>query len=219
MSIKLENTRSGQEAERVFQALKAQILDGDLPSGTKLNEKILSIALGTSRGSLREAIRRLQERELVSWQPNAGTRVRVHTPEDVIESYYVREALEGMAARLAAEHITEAELAELKRAVDAREELHMIIVRASRNERLNTLIGERHFELLRKFRNDFPQMQSGGDDSYFEHEMLYHALAQRDGDLAETIMRRHIVRIRKSLTSRFRAAASDTPRRAAGGVE
>lgn len=189
----------GQEALRVFEALKDQIVSGELPSGARMNEKALSEALGTSRGTVRETLRRLQERGLVTYRPNSGACVKVHTPNDVIEAYFVREALEGMAARLAAVNITEAELAEMRNALDARTEVHMIIVRASRNERLMTLLGEWHFDLVRKLRSDFPHMEAAGPESFFEHEMIYHALKLHDADLAETVMRRHIARLRDSI--------------------
>ena len=194
------NLSTGQEADRVFESLKDKILTGELPSGSKLNEKALTELLGTSRGSIRESLRRLQERELVTYRANVGARVRTHTPDDVIDSYHTREALEGMAARLAADNITEDELAQVRVAIDDRVEMHLIIVRASRSETLISLLGERHFDLQRKLRMDFPHMHAAGPDSFFEHEMIYHALKLRDPDLAETVMRRHIARLRRSIT-------------------
>lgn len=192
----------GQEAARVFEALRGMILSGELPAGAKLNERALSEMLGTSRSSIREALRRLEERELATYRPNAGASVKIHTVNDVIESYYIREALEGMAARLAATRISPEELAQVREAIDQRVEMHMIIVRASRNRRLISLLGEQHFDLQSKLRMDFPHMHTAGPESFFEHEMIYHALKLRDPDLAETVMRRHIARLRQSIAAR-----------------
>lgn len=201
----MSETKAGHDTVGVFDILKSKILSGELSAGTRLNEKALSDLIGASRGSIREALRRLEEREMVTSRPNAGARVTVHTPEDVIESYYIREALEGLAARMAATRITAPELEEIRRAIDERTEMHSIIVKASRNNRLISQLGERHFDLLRKLRLDFPHMHTAGQDSFFEHEMIYHALKVGDPVLAETVMRQHISRLRKSVSLRFAA--------------
>ncbi|WP_093412419.1 GntR family transcriptional regulator [Salipiger profundus] len=205
VAMTLSDARDGQDTIGVFDILRSKILSGELPAGTRLNEKALSDSIGASRGSIREALRRLEEREMVTSRPNAGARVTVHTPEDVIESYFIREALEGLAARLAATRITPQELEQIRRAIDERTEMHSIIVQASRNKRLISQLGERHFDLLRKLRMDFPHMHTAGPDSFFEHEMIYHALKIGDPVLSETVMRQHISRLRMSVSRKFAA--------------
>src|SRR5690554_1975183 len=100
-------------ADQVVERLQDDIVLGVLPPGTKLGEAELAARYGVSRGPLREAIRRLESRKLLERIPHVGTRVATLKLEDLIEIYRVREALEGMAARQAAENMSQAEIAGL----------------------------------------------------------------------------------------------------------
>jgi DNA-binding GntR family transcriptional regulator len=76
-------------------------------------DRIFARAYGISRGPLREAIGRLEACSLVVRKPNVGARVVSLSAEQLLEIYHVREALEGMAARLAATAMNDAEIADL----------------------------------------------------------------------------------------------------------
>ena len=93
-------------ADRVFARLQDDIVRGEIPPGSKVSETELAGRYGVSRGPLREAIRRLESRKLLERVVHVGTRVASLSFDDLIEIYHVREALEGMAARLAAEHMS-----------------------------------------------------------------------------------------------------------------
>lgn len=101
-------------ADRVFEALQDAIVRGDIPPGARVGETELAERFGTSRGPLREALRRLEARRLVERTPHVGIRIASLGHAALMEIYYVREALEGMAARLAAMHMTSEEVAGLK---------------------------------------------------------------------------------------------------------
>src|ERR1700676_3332633 len=107
----------GTLAEQVFWRLSAAILAGELAPGAKISEPALARQYGVSRGPLREALHRLQERKLITRSPNQGPRVVKPSAEVLAELFMVREALEGMAARLAATNATDAEIARLRAAV------------------------------------------------------------------------------------------------------
>ena len=98
-------------AEQVLHAIQAAIVDGDLAPGSKLKEPDLARAYGTSRGPLREAIRQLEARGLVQLTPHAGARVTDLSVKQLLDIYELREALEGMACRLAADRLTPTEMA------------------------------------------------------------------------------------------------------------
>jgi DNA-binding GntR family transcriptional regulator len=82
-------------------ALRARILDGDLPAGTRLVERELVEAYGVARHSLRAALRALQAEGLVELIPNRGAEVAALAHDEVIGLYQLRTALEVEAARLA----------------------------------------------------------------------------------------------------------------------
>ena len=101
-------------SEQVFNELKEAIIKGDLPQGSKVIEDEIAKQYGISRGPLREAIRRLEGLRLLIRKPHAGVRVVTLTHAMMEEIYTVREALEGMSARLAATRMSEADVMELQ---------------------------------------------------------------------------------------------------------
>src|SRR5690554_1573819 len=98
-------SRTGDTVERVAETLKQQILDGRLARGQRLILKDLADALGVSRGPVREAFNRLEADRLVELIPNKGAVVRRIDDREIVQLFQIREALEGQAARLAAQHI------------------------------------------------------------------------------------------------------------------
>ncbi len=102
-----ELIRTGQTIGRVVDALKEKILDGRLVPGQRLIANDLLEELGVSRGSLREAFRQLEAERLIDLTPNRGAIVRKLNPSEVDKLFEIRIALEGYAARVAAERINE----------------------------------------------------------------------------------------------------------------
>lgn len=105
-------------AERLFAELRDAIVRGDLAPGEKLVEPELARQFGVSRGPLREALQRLEARRLVERAPHVGARVAALSFERLIDLYHAREAVEGMACRLATERCSEAELDALEGLLD-----------------------------------------------------------------------------------------------------
>ena len=99
--------RAKSLVDAVTERLEAAILGGELAPGSRLSEQRLATAFGVSRGPLREAIRRLEGRQLLRRTTNIGVHVTELSHEDLAELMTVREALEGMACRLAAQTITQ----------------------------------------------------------------------------------------------------------------
>ena len=104
--------------QRVHTHLREEILSGQLPAGSELQEVALSKTLGVSRGPIREAIGRLAAEGLVTVRPRRGAVVRALSSDEFIEAYQVREALETMAARLAVPKLTAENVAALEHAID-----------------------------------------------------------------------------------------------------
>jgi DNA-binding GntR family transcriptional regulator len=104
--------------QRVHTHLREEILSGQLPAGSELQEVALSKTLGVSRGPIREAIGRLAAEGLVTVRPRRGAVVRALSSDEFIEAYQVREALETMAARLAVPKLSAENVAALEHAID-----------------------------------------------------------------------------------------------------
>lgn len=204
-------------ADRVFARLQDDIVTGVLKPGTKLGETELAARYGVSRGPLREAIRRLESRRLVERTPHAGARVALLRAEELVEIYRVREALEGMAARLAAENMTDEEIAGLSALLAEHEQqpglkddtayfqsegdldFHYRVIQGSHNATLiDLLIGEMYHR-VRMYRFQVATVANRPQKALGEHRRIVEAIEARDGEMAELLMRRHISRARETL--------------------
>src|SRR5688572_25568264 len=96
--------------------IAAAICSGDYPPGSRLPQETLAERFGVSRTPIREALRLLEARGVLRLIPNQGAVVRVPAPRDIREAYQVRAELEGLAAELAAEWITEGQIERLAKA-------------------------------------------------------------------------------------------------------
>ena len=200
-------TSAGTLAEQAYHRVSAAILSGELKPGSKISEPALARQYGISRGPLREALHRLQERKLITRSANQGARIVQLTPETLIELFAVREALEGMAARLAAMHATDGDIAALKATLPQAngkdemeprqdEDFHFTVVQLSRNPMLIHLLCGELWPLLRLYRGQRSDNRNSSRRALIEHERVIAAIEDRDPDLAETMMRRHIAAAR-----------------------
>jgi len=197
-------------ADQLLDALQAAIVEGDLQPGEKLREPDLASRYGTSRGPLRDALRRLEARRLVSTTPNAGARVVSLSMNQLIELYEVREALEGMTCRLASSHMSDAEIADLEDLLQTHEQeikrkhgreyfqqhgdldFHFRIAAACGNDLLRASLCVDHYQLMRLYRYKFSASRGRPQRALHEHRRILGAIKDRDGELAEILMRRHI---------------------------
>ncbi len=112
MSVAAQKTNQTL-AEQVLTKIQTAIIKGEIPSGSKINEQELAATYGISRGPLREAISRLESQKLIERIPHVGARVVSLDINELIDLYKVREVLEGMAARLAAQNMSKVQISEL----------------------------------------------------------------------------------------------------------
>lgn len=205
--------------DQLFDQLSEAIVLGTFAPGSKLSEPKLAAQYGVSRGPVREAIRRLEERKLVTSAPRQGVRVVVPTPQDALELFTIREVLEGLAARQAAINATDAEIEELKAMLakhrdslskpdamvywqaTANSDFHFMVARIGRNQQLFHLLCGEYYTLFRLYRMKHRIVPGRAQRALTEHIRIVDAIADRDGDLAELLMRRHIASARAGLIS------------------
>src|ERR1700688_5051880 len=102
---------AGNAAETAYAVLREAIVTNTFKPGMRLRADDLAKKLGVSKTPVREALRKLQAEDLITVQPGNALTVKSISEEQLFEIYYTREALEGMAARLAAENAGQIELA------------------------------------------------------------------------------------------------------------
>lgn len=200
----LDTSEPGPLRDRVRDALRSRIGAGELRPGDRLFEQDLAAEYGVSRVPVREAIRMLQSEGLVDVLPRRrGVFVRSLDRRQVEELFDVREALECLAARLAAqrpagegverlgEFAAQARSAHQQSDVDsmaaANTRFHDELVALSGNELLGTLLEPLHGRLQWLFRlNLEPERVCD------EHEELHEAIAAGDGERAVEVAQRHV---------------------------
>jgi len=196
--------------DRIFSLIKEAIVEGQIPAGSKISEPELARSYGISRGPLREAIGRLEACGLVVRRPNIGARVVTLSSAQLLEIFHVREALEGMAARLAAQNMSRDEITDLRRLLGQHGEqierdaghayfqregdldFHYRIVQGSHNTRMIQLLCNDLYHLVRLYRYQFGMSSKRGPRAFVEHEHVVDAIERRDAEMAELMMRAHI---------------------------
>jgi DNA-binding GntR family transcriptional regulator len=191
------------------QKLVDAITSGQFKPGERLSEVELARQLGISRSPLREALRAL-EGKLVTHTPRIGMRVIEFSPPVVEQLYLVREALEGMAARLAAQFATADEIEHLAGLLERHaqrpdvqsgrayvqghedEDFHFAVARAGRCAKLEQVLLSEVYYQLRVHRIQSSTRRGRAKNALEEHKAIVAALHARDPDAAEQAMRRHI---------------------------
>lgn len=203
--------------ERLYAQLKKAIVEGQIPAGSKLSEPDLARRYGVSRGPLREVIRRLEAGHLVELKANVGARVVALSSKQLLEIYAVREALEGMAARLAAENMSAEGILDLRSLLETHQrqveqedgwayfqregdlDFHYRIVQGSGNSRLIRLLCNDLYQVVRMYRCQFGMSSPRARPAYSEHLHIVDAIEARDGEQAEMLMRFHIRASRRNV--------------------
>lgn len=215
--------RSNQSAA-IYASLTQAILSGAIPPGAKLSEPAIAEEMGVSRAPVREAIRRLQERGIVVHVANQGVRVVSPTLDDFLALLDVREALEAMTCRLAADRMSEAEIGRLKQIVEAHgraldanpngpylqddfdTDFHVQVARGCGNPVLTQLLCDQFYPRLKLCRAKHQSVKGRGLAAWKEHGRIVEAIGERDGEAAEFLMRRHVKAARAALVKVARDA-------------
>src|ERR1700752_5257152 len=107
---------AGTKADEIALALEEATVSGELTPGSVLRQEQVSAQYAVSRTPVREALRRLAELGLVSFEASRGFRGRTLSRQDMWEAFLLRAELESLITGIAAEKMTAVELAELEQA-------------------------------------------------------------------------------------------------------
>lgn len=204
--------------ELILDRLRSAVAGGQLPSGTHLAETELSASLGVSRGTLREALRHLQEEGLLTKDARGRLSVRTVTPAEVRDIFDVRFALESAAAevacarddlpvvvdelRAALARLEESETGPIPDRVAADLAFHEAICLASRNA---TLVESwrRVSGLARVVITAAGTETAVVNMSAARHVPILDAIASGDAELARSVLREHTTTARDAIVARL----------------
>lgn len=209
-------------AETVLTHIRKMIASGELRQGDRVKELDISQTLGISRGPVREAVRRLSASGLLVSATNLGSRVAVLNEATVRQAYQVREVLESLGARLAAQNMTKQERITLLRVLDQHEEVmrsgspntypagdsdwdfHLNILKGARNEFVWRICGEELRDIMTLMRAQHISTTQRGKRALLEHRWVAEAIHEGQEDLAAALMAQHIRASRNSLLAGIR---------------
>lgn len=195
-------------ADRVFAHLEEGIYDGSYPAGTVLTELKVSRKLGVSRTPVREALRRLEQENLIR-ETGKGSIVLGLEPRDVEDIYTIRLRTEGLAAFWAAQRISPDRLRELKEAVELQRfyldrgdteklrsmdtEFHTLVYDACGSPVLRNILAGLHRK-IQCFRQRSLSRSDRAEEALGEHEAIFRALEAGQAEEAERLSVLHIQR-------------------------
>jgi len=211
-------TRTRSRADFVYESLRDAIWDGRIAIGERVREEEIARNLGVSRTPVREALQRLHQRGLLVFGAGRGLTVASLSQHQVLQLYAMREILEGSAARFAAQHATEPEIAVLWRLqkelckpdhdtmalVTLNRRLHQAIYEAAHNQYLIQTLSVLHDSLALLHSTTF-RVPSRRLESDEEHRQIVEAIEQHNPDRAEEAARQHI---RQAQRTRFESAVA-----------
>lgn len=199
----------------VYRRLRDAILAGRIRVGVKINELELASAWKISRTPIRDALRRLEAEGLVQALPGRGMIVPTLSRAEVQESYEVREVLEGLAARRAAQLATATFLgrlnalikgygaavkqADMEQLLAVDDEFHAAIIQMAQSRKLEQAINSVRVQLHRFHARSF-YLKGRAAKSFREKARLVAAIRSRDPVKAEASMREHLASLRADIT-------------------
>jgi DNA-binding GntR family transcriptional regulator len=214
-----EPSKHASASERLLERIGDCIFSGEFAPGARLTEHGLAERFGVGRAPLREALFRLEERQLIERAPFSSMRVAPISVRMIEEMYEIREVLEGLACRRAATIISVEQIGELRAALAARaralqdhrdrdmrhqptiQDFHQSIATVSGNRELERLLSSEIWCYMRALYSRWARPERRAARGPIEHERIVDALESHDHEFAELLMRRHIASARIDLMS------------------
>lgn len=200
--------------ELVLDAIREAIIGGTLKPRERLMEIQLAEELGVSRTPIREALRKLELEGFIVMVPRKGAYVADFSFKDIADIFEIRAALEGLAAALAAERITDEEMEnmerllaekaeaiarnDIERIVEVDTKFHEAIYQASRNKRLWSIISNLR-EQIQRFRSTSLAYPGRSKQSLEEHRVIVEAIQARDVAQSRQVAQEHIENAENSM--------------------
>jgi DNA-binding GntR family transcriptional regulator len=204
--------------DTTYQYIKERILDGTFKPSQKLTEIQLTQVIGVSRSTIKKALLKLEQENLITIEDNKGATIKAFTLEEILNYLEIREVLEGLVAKSAARNICDSDLAKLNETLEHmktylqcnefdkysanNKQFHTIIYNSASNQQAVDLITMIRTQLLRfQFRTIL--VPGRNEASLREHISIYEALSQKDEEQAEKAVKAHIASVRKVIEQNY----------------
>ena len=210
-----ERAKAVNLTEQVYDALRRDILSGRYQKGDALTEMGVADELNVSRTPVREALRQLEQEELVAIRPNRGAVVVGIEKMDFQDIYYIRSLIEGIAAERAANTASDEDIRALEERVELMEfylekknyekmlemddSFHHMLYELSGSRMLARILKELHIYAA-MIRQASMRQEGRAEHTVREHRAIYEAIAQHDGATAKACAIAHISHTMENIT-------------------
>jgi DNA-binding GntR family transcriptional regulator len=224
--VELAKLQRERAVDSVYQQLRKAIIGSLFKPGERLKVDELAAKLGVSLTPVRSAVQQLANEGLVEIRPRSGTFVAMLTAQDVVETFKIRCALECLAAEEALPRLTSRDVQKMRdlqlsmkdnvhsgedRKSHDRDnsELHLMIVQAAGNRRLEEMYGalKAHLNIASIHASEL-NWTSRLAEEQAEHEAIISAVEQMDLAALTAALRRHIYRAMDSMVESLNARAA-----------
>lgn len=207
-----------KQTDVAYHYIKDRILEGSFKPAQKLVEVQLAELIGVSRNTVKQALLKLSQENLVSIEVNKGATIKSFTLEEVLNYLDIREVLEGLVARSVTSNVAERDLEKMRCILEKMKvhletqefdkysalntEFHRIIYASTKNVQAVELINMIRTQLIRyQFRTVLVPGRS--QSSFNEHMEIYKAIASRNEGEAEIAVRRHVSAVRETIKNNY----------------
>ncbi len=196
----------------VYESIKSKIHKGEYSPSESLREQELSNQYGVSRNTIKKSLLLLEKEGLVTIEMNKGAKVRSYSLEEVLEYLELRANLEGFIVRRAVPAFSEEQISKLEETLNTMKKhydnselvqysqnnqvFHQIIYDACPNRTAVDLTVNLKNQ-MRKYNTKTILIPGRSSQSYAEHSAILEAIKNRDDELAEALMLRHVNSVRR----------------------
>ncbi|MEH7118428.1 GntR family transcriptional regulator [Neobacillus vireti] len=204
--------------EVAYQFIKQKIMDGIFMPSQKLVESELSELIGVSRNTVKKALLKLEQENLVALEENKGATIKSFSLDEIVNYLEIREVLEGLIAKTAAVNISDPKLKKLEETVEKMKEnldhnrfdeyskcnllFHNIIYEASSNIEAVEMVNKIKTQLQR-LRIKTILVPGRTQESFREHQKILNAIKAKDGKWAEDAVKFHVANVRKTIVENY----------------
>lgn len=206
------------QTNTVYETIKIKILNGEYPPASNLPEQELSSLFTVSRSTVKKALLMLENEGLVTIEANKGAKVRSYSMNEVLEFLELRSCLEGFIIRLSVPAFSEQQIIELEALLEMMKQHydnHELLLYSQENQQFHQFIydacpNKTAVEMtvnlknqMRKYNTKTILVPGRDSQSFSEHSAILAAIKNRDPELAEVLMSRHIGNVRKTFKDNY----------------
>lgn len=213
--------------QMIYDRLKTMIIEREIAPGDKIYQEKLAQELGVSRTPLVNALKKLEQEKLVTAIPRRGFFVRFFTKAEMIQIFELRELLEGLAARRAAQHISDDAIVRLRsffknwnsstaakdqrKYVEEDRRFHNFLFEIGGKEFLSDILKTYNFLTMSHQVDRKTILVRPPEETLSEHRAIIDAICSRDPVKAEEVTRAHLKRSRERLIQESAAEQTRSP--------